>query len=147
MPTFARLAGAVLLAALGAYVALRVEPYLPEWQKGQMFIPVAALVGLVLGWVFTGGHLDRGHGNPLAIGFGSAVLLALWVAFLFAMSEMIDKSMRGAYHGSPTDAVQDVFGIMIEFAQDYLKPDVLLALGIGGPVVGMLTWLGGRFIR
>ncbi len=148
MPTFARLVGALLLAALGAYTVSRVRAYLPDWQPAGMLMLVAAMVGLVVGWRFTGRHLDRGKGNPLAIGFGSAVLLTLWTALLFAMKEMLDKALKGKYGGSPTDAVQDVFSLMIEYAQDYLlKQDVLLSLAVGGMAAGVVTWLVGRYMR
>ena len=49
MPTSARLAGAVLLAALGAYVAMLAKPYLPEGEPAEMLIPVTAIMGVQIG--------------------------------------------------------------------------------------------------
>ena len=147
MPTFARLAGAVLLAALGVYAALLARAHLPDGEPGEMLMPMGAVVGLVIGWVFTGRHLDRGKGSPIGIGIGSAALLAFWAALLFALEEMVDRSMRNSYGGSPTDAVQDVFNIIIDYARDLLQLDVLLALGIGGVLVGLITGFVGKRFR
>ena len=146
MPTFARLAGAVLLAALGAYVATLAKPYLPEGEPAEMLIPVTAIMGVVVGWVFTGRQLERGQGHGAAIGFGSAVLLGFWVAVLFAVQEMVDRSMRNSYGGSPTHAVQDVFNILIDYTA-VLKLDVILAMSFGGVIVGMITAFVGKHFR
>jgi len=146
MPTSARLAGAVLLAALGVYVAMLAKTHLPDGEPGEMLIPVGGAMGAIIGWVFTGRQLDGGKGGALAVGFGSAVLLAFWVAFLFALEEMVDRSMRGSYGGSPTDALQDVFNIMIDYATEVVQLDVILALAVGGVIVGAITsFVGKRF--
>lgn len=146
MPTFARLVGAVLLAGLGAYVATLAKPYLSEGEPAPMLIPVSAIMGAVIGWTFTGRQLERGQGHGAAIGIGSAILLAFWVAFLFAVSEMVDRSMRNSYGGSPTQAVQDVFNILIEYSA-VLKLDVILAMAIGGLLVGWITAFVGKHTR
>ncbi len=146
MPTFARLAGAVFLAVLGVYVATLAKPYLPAGEPAEMLIPVTAIMGVVVGWVFTGRQLDRGKGHGAAIGFGSAVLLGFWVALLFAVEEMVDRSMRNSYGGSPTHAVQDVFNILIDYSA-VLKLDVVLALSFGGVIVGMITAFVGKHFR
>lgn len=147
MPTFARLAGAVLLAVLGGYAAMLARAHLPEGEPGGMLIQVTAAAGAVIGWVFTGRHLDRGRGNGVAIGISSALLLVFWVGFLFSGQEMIYRATtRNQYGGSPTDAVQDVFNIFIDYVRDVLQPDVILALGLGGVVVGVATaFVGKRF--
>ena len=145
MPTTARLVGAVLLAALGALAAYLVKPYLPDGTPAVYLLPVSAGMGAILGWVFTGRHLDRGKGNGIAVGLGSAALLTFWVFLLFSGQEMIDRSMRLSY-GGPTEALQDVFNIAIDFAKDVMKTDVVATLVIGGVIVGVVTgWVGRRF--
>ena len=146
MPTFARLVGALLLAGLGVYVASLAKPYLPEGEPAEMLLPVTAVMGIIVGWVFTGKHLERGQGRGAAIGVSSALLLALWVAFLFAVQEMVDRSMRGSYGGSPTHAVQDVFNILLDYTA-VLKIDVLAAMFFGGVIVGVITSLVGKYTR
>ncbi|MEZ5722298.1 MAG: TrgA family protein [Paracoccaceae bacterium] len=146
MPTFARLVGAILLAGLGVYVASLAKPYLPEGEPAEMLLPVTAVMGLLVGWLFTGKHLERGQGKGAAIGVCSALLLAVWVAFLFAVQEMVDRSMRGSYGGSPTHAVQDVFNILLDYTA-VLKIDVLAAMFFGGVIVGVITSLVGKYTR
>lgn len=146
MPTFARLVGAVLLAGLGVYAAMLAKPHLPDGEPGGMLIPMGAVMGGLIGWIFTGKHLERGQGQSIAIGIGSAVLLVFWSAFLFALEEMVDRSMRNSYGGSPTAAVQDIFNIMMDYAE-VLKLDVILALLIGGVLVGLITGFVGKRFR
>ena len=146
MPTFARLVGAILLAGLGVYVASLAKPYLPEGEPAEMLLPVTAVMGLLVGWLFTGKHLERGQGKGAAIGVSSALLLAVWVAFLFAVQEMVDRSMRGSYGGSPTHAVQDVFNILLDYTA-VLQLDVLAAMAVGGVIVGVITAFVGKHTR
>ncbi len=147
MPTSARLAGAVLLGALGFYAAWLTMDYLPDGEPGTYLIPVGAVMGVIIGWVFTGKHLDGGKGSGFAVGFGSAVLLAFWVAFLFAMEEMVDRSMRNSYGGSPTDAVQDVFNIMIDYGREIVSLEVVVTLAVGGVIAGFITSFVGKHFR
>lgn len=146
MPTFARLVGALLLAGLGVYVASLAKPYLPDGEPAEMLLPGTAVMGLIVGWVFTGRHLERGQGKGAAIGIGSVLLLAFWVAFLFAVQEMVDRSMRGSYGGSPTHAVQDVFNILLDYTA-VLQLDVIVAMVVGGVIVGVITGLVGKYTR
>lgn len=146
MPTTARLIGAVLLAALAFLAATMARPYLPDGEPAGMLTPVSVVVGVAVGWLFTGRHLDRGRGSPVAIGFGSAVLLVFWVALLFGITEMIDRSKRNSYRGSPTEAVQDVFNIMYDYAVDFFQFDLVAVLALGGILAGVITgWVGRRF--
>lgn len=146
MPTFARLVGAVLLAGLGVYVAMLAKPYLPEGEPAEMLLPVTAVMGIIVGWVFTGKQLERGQGRGAAIGLSSVLLLAFWTAFLFAVQEMVDRSMRGSYGGSPTHAVQDVFNILLDYTA-VLQLDVILAMVVGGVIVGVITAFVGKRTR
>lgn len=146
MPTTARLVGAVLLAILGAVAANQSKVYLPDGTPPGMLVPFSAAVGAVLGWVFTGRHLDRGRGSAIAVGLGSAALLTFWVMFLFAGVEMVNRATRLSYGGSPTAALQDVFAIMMDYGRDMLQFDVALILILGGIIVGGITaWVGRRY--
>lgn len=111
-----------------------------------MLIPVSGIMGIVVGWVFTGRHLERGQGKGAAVGLGSAILLAFWVALLFAIEEMVSRSMRQQLRRQPTAAVQDVFNILIDYTE-VLQFDVILALGVGGIVVGVITGFVGKHTR
>ena len=147
MPTSARLAGAILMAAVGFVAAWLAKSHLPDGEPGDLLIPVGAGVGLLVGWVFTGRHLDRGAGQPAAIGIGSAALLTFWVALVFSVEEMIDRSTRNSYSGSPTRAVQDVFNIVVDYAREVLQIDVVVVLLLGGLIAASITAFVGWFFR
>ena len=111
-----------------------------------MMVPISGALGALIGWVFTGRHLEGGGGRSVAVGLGSAALLTFWVMFLFAFLEMIHRTGRMAYGGSPTAAVQDVFAIMMDFGRNMLQTDVIGILVVGGLLVGVFTgWVGKRF--
>lgn len=145
MPTSARLVGAILLAALGWLGAELVKPYLPEAQPVGWFSPVAAAVGVVVGWSFTGRRLDAGNGTAMGIGLTSAALLALAVVLGFSGYEMVRRSLRVAYDG-PVEALQDLVDIALAHLAVAAQPDVALALVAGGLLVGAITqWVARRF--
>ncbi len=145
MPTAGRLVAAILLAALGWFTADLVKPYLPEGQPVGLFSPIAAAVGLGVGWLFTGKKLHGGEGSALGIGLSSAVLLAFWVAFIFSGYEMLRRALRKSYDG-PTEAASDVFAILVEQGRIAAQVDVVGALVVGGLVVGAITrWVAARY--
>jgi len=145
MPTTAKLVAALFLGALGWFLADLVKPYLPEGQAVGLFSPISAVVGLGVGWIFTGRKLHGGVGSALGIGLSSAALLAFWVAFIFAGYEMLQRALRKSYDG-PTEAAVDVFAIIVDQATFALKPDVAGSLLVGGIVAGYLTkWVAARW--
>lgn len=145
MPTTARLVAALLLAALGWFTADLVKPYLPEAQPVGLFSPISALVGLGVGWIFTGKKLHGGEGSAVGIGLSSALLLVFWVAFIFSGYEMLQKALRKSYDG-PTDAAVDTFAIILDQLKTAAQPDVIAAIVVGGVVAGALTrWTAARF--
>lgn len=145
MPTTARLVAALLLAALGWFTADLVKPYLPEAQPVGLFSPISALVGLGVGWIFTGKKLHGGEGSAVGIGLSSALLLVFWVAFIFSGYEMLQKALRKSYDG-PTEAAVDTFAIILDQLKTAAQPDVIAAIVVGGVVAGALTrWTAARF--
>lgn len=146
MPTSSRLAGAVLLAALGAFAAYLASTHVPAGEPTGLLVPVSAVVGLFVGWLFTGRHLDRGKGKAVSVGLGSVALLTFWVFLLFSGQAMIERSTHLSYDG-PVAALQDVFAIALTFAQKVMKLDVILTLVVGGAVVGAITGWVGRHYR
>jgi len=145
MPTAGKLVAALLLAALGWFTADLVKPYLPEAQPVGLFSPISAVVGLGVGWFFTGKKLNRGEGSAFGIGLSSAALLAFWVAFIFSGHEMLKRALRKSYDG-PTEAAVDVFAIIGDQAKTAAKPEVIGALVVGGLVVGAITrWVAARY--
>ena len=143
MPTMSKLIAALLMAALGWFTADLVKPYLSEGTPTGMFSPVAAVVGVLVGWRFTGKKLQARRGTAVAIGLTSSLLLALITAAVFGGKEMVDKSIRKNYSG-PFDAVQGFFQNTINNLLTALQADVLIALVVGGVIVGWLTGMAAK---
>ena len=145
MPTAAKLVAALLLAALGWFAADLVKPYLVEGRPVGLFSPVAAGLGLAVGWAFTGRRLERRTGGAVGIGLASAALLVFWVTVAFSGYEMIMRSTQRRYHG-PVDALQGMVELGLDDLRRAAQPDVIIALVVGGLVVGAVThWVSRRF--
>lgn len=144
MPTFARLTAAILLAALGGGVAELTRVYFDEGTPLNWLVPLPIAVGAVVGWVFTGPKLSSQRGTPLAIGFTSSVALAVVSIFLFACEKMLTRAMRMSYD-NVTEAVGGVFQSFGEYLQIVAQADVIVALFLGGPIVGyIVNWVARR---
>jgi hypothetical protein len=151
MPTTARLVAAILMAALGYFLAELVKPYLPPAQPVGLFAPLSALVGLVIGWVHTGKHLQMAitnrsdHVPAAGLGIIGVVLVILTVTLLFSLYEMNHRSTRLHYDG-PTEAVLDAIDIGIGYLKLAAQMDVIIAALVGGVAVGMITaWVARQF--
>lgn len=145
MPTAARLTAAVLLAALGWFVAGLIVPYLTEGRQVTYFAYTAAGVGALVGWFFAGRKFDRAAGTAGGIGFASASLLVFWTGTLTSLYEMVQRSTRLAYDG-PVEALQGMVEIFIKDIRDAAQVDVIIALLIGGMAVGTITnWVARRY--
>lgn len=145
MPTTARLVAALLMAALGFFLAELVKPYLPPEQPVGWLSPLSAAVGAVVGWFYTGKKLQLGVGTPAGMGIVGVVLTILWVTLLFAMYQMYLRSGRLMYDG-PTEAVLDTIDIGIGYLKTAGELDVIISALVGGISVGMITgWVARRF--
>ncbi len=138
MPTAARLVAALLLAALGWFVADLVKPLLPDGTRVGLFSPVSAAVGGVIGWAYAGRRLDRDEGGAVGVGLTSVFLLAFWVLVIFSGHRMVILSMQMRYDG-PVEAIQGMFAIAMDYLRLVMVPEVIAALLVGGLVAGWIT--------
>ncbi|SMH58214.1 TrgA family protein [Maritimibacter sp. HL-12] len=145
MPTMARLVAALMLAALGWFTADLVKPYLPESRPLGLFAPVSAVVGLGVGWIFTGRRLHGGAGSAPGIGLSSVALQVFWVVFIFAGYDMLQRALRKTYDG-PMEALVDAFSLMSEHAMLAAQVEVIAVLVLGGLVTGtVVQWVAARW--
>ncbi len=145
MPTASRLVAALLTAALGWGVAQLVPPYLPEGYDVGWFFELCAGFGLLTGWLYTGRQLDRGLGRPLNVGVASAAVLVFWILLTLSTYEMVVRSLRRRYDG-PTEALQGVIEIALEYLAIMAHLDVIGALLLGALWIAVITyWVGRRF--
>jgi hypothetical protein len=144
LPTFAGLVAAVLFAALGVGVSELTRPYFDEGYPLTWLHPVAAFMGLIVGWFFTGPKLQKNTGNPIAIGLTSAVVQALLTLFAFASELMLDRALRNSY-ATVMEAVAGVFEAMLDYGVKVAQPDVVVATLVGGVLIGSVTaWVARR---
>jgi hypothetical protein len=138
MPTTARLVAGLLMAALAYFVAELIKPYMPPEQPVGLLSPVSAGFGFLIGWAYTGRHLQRGVGTPFGIGLAGVMLVVFWVVVVFSVQEMVQRSMRLFYHG-PVEAMQGMIDIALGYLKTAAQIDVIIAAVIGGFVVGLIT--------
>ncbi|HBZ44743.1 MAG TPA: hypothetical protein DEO85_11935 [Maritimibacter sp.] len=144
MPTFARLVAAVLLAVLGFGVSFLTFPYFDEGVPVSGIPVVAAIMGVIVGWTFTGARFQRQSGNAVAIGITSVVVQTLLTLFAFAIKRMVDRAFRNAYD-TVMESIVGVFDVALEYIQIIAQPDVVLAALVGGAIVGAITnWVAVR---
>ncbi|MAM62381.1 MAG: hypothetical protein CMH11_12900 [Maritimibacter sp.] len=144
MPTFAGLVAALLLAVLGVGVSELTRAYFDEGYPLTWLHPVAAFMGLIVGWFFTGPKLQKGTGSPIAIGLTSSVVQTLLTLFAFASELMLDRALRNSY-ATVMEAVAGVFEAMLDYGLKVAQPDVVVAILVGGVVVGSITaWVARR---
>ncbi|PID35514.1 MAG: tellurium resistance protein [Rhodobacterales bacterium] len=145
MPTFARLFAAVLMAALGAYVAMLATPYLSENRQLGWFVPGTAAVGFFSGWFYIGAKAHRQVLSGSTLGLTGTVVTVFWALLVFSTYEMVRRSLRMYYDG-PMDALRGVFDIASEDAMTVGQVDVVGVTLVGGVVIGVLTdWVARRF--
>lgn len=144
MPTFARLTAAVLLALLGIAVAFLAMTKFDDGYDLSALPGVAALMGVLVGWFFTGKRFHRQSGNAIGVGVTSALAQAILTLFYFSAHLMVVRAFRKAY---PTvmDAIAGVFEAALEYLEVVGQFDVALAILFGGALVGSVTnWVGVR---
>ncbi|MEM9437158.1 MAG: TrgA family protein [Pseudomonadota bacterium] len=142
MPSFARLASAVLFGALAYYVSTLVVPLFAEERPLPTFANWNALFGVIMGWRLAG---RGGTGVSAAIGYGITAAAALFLVSLFfhSSAEMITRSMRGQYDG-PAQAVVEVANLMYEFGTRVATAEVLGSIFAGGILVAIFVDIVGR---
>lgn len=145
MPTAGRLAGAVVFALFGWYMAGITIPFFPESNAPDYWLPAAAFVSLIIGWRICGRAAGQGFNSAVASGITCAGTMAFILIFVLAFNQMISNAMRLRYDG-PMDAVANVFALMMEFGEYFYDWGLIATLFIGGVVCALITeYFGKRF--
>lgn len=147
MPTAAKLVSAIAFAIV-AYVSAHFYALgLPSTASTGALREVSAVVGVLCGWFVMGGFANRKRGLIECTGAGirTSVLIVLSVIVIFACLDMIDRALKGRYK-TPLDAFLGVFEQALALAPPLARPDVLIALLLGGVIGGALAhWAGQRW--
>lgn len=145
MPTAAKLAAAVLFAALGWAAAEAYKLGVPERTVWGQFSAISAGIGLLCGWFVMGGLAGQGYRAAIGYGLRTAVTMVFWIMVAMSTWLMILRSMSLRYDG-PMEAVVGIFDLMIENAQPLATVAVIATLTAGGMLGGALTeWVGRRW--
>ena len=145
MPTAGRLAGAIIFALFGWYLAGFTVPYFPESNAPASWIPVGAGLGLFIGWKVCGSRAGRGYNPAIGVGLTCSFLLGFCMLFWVAFVQMMSNASRLLYNGA-MEALLDVFNQVIEYSIDFYDVPLLATLLIGGVVCAWMTeYFGQRF--
>ncbi len=143
MPTAGRLAGAIIFALFGWYMAGITIPFFPNEISPDYWLPAASFISLLIGWRICGIHAGLGYVPAIGSGLTAGVAMAFCLIFLLAGNKMIDNAMRLRYDGV-MDAVVNVFSEMLEFGAYFYDGVLIATLLIGAVVCAWITEYFGK---
>lgn len=138
MPTAARLIAAFAFALVGFFTAETYKPGLPGDTIWGHFTAISSLIGALCGWFSAGKYAGGGYKDAITNGFRTSAIMLFYGMIVFAVIEMLKRSMRHAYDGI-FDAVLGTFDIILFYGAALLNPEPLIALFIGGQLAAYLT--------
>jgi len=145
MPTAAKLAAAVLFAALAWFASELIKPLFPEGSDVGRFSEINAVIGAIAGWRVAGPRARTTLQGAVSYGLTTTIVMTVSALFLHSFAVMIRQSLRKLYDG-PVEAVAGVFEIMFHNFMMIATPEVLGTILVGGMVAGLVTeWFGRNF--
>ena len=146
MPTAGRLVAAIVFAALMYYVSLLTIEQMDEGTAPKYFALINAAIGAVLGWIVAGSRARGPWLGAVSYGLTAMVAILFWTLLAHAFVAMVKGAMRGRYGANATEAVVDVFRLMMESGMLMLTP-MIIGVVVGGAIVaGLITeWFARRF--
>ncbi|WP_306150982.1 TrgA family protein [Roseovarius sp. MMSF_3281] len=136
MPTAGKLFAAAGLGAVGWIASDLIRPLMPPHTDFGAFNIVNLVLGILCGWVTVGTRLGYGYRQGVAAGLTGAAALVFWGLFVQSANEMLDQALQKKYKG-PMDAANGLFEIAVDFGQYLLDQNLIIALVVGGVVVGL----------
>ncbi|WP_226780756.1 TrgA family protein [Oceaniglobus trochenteri] len=142
-PTAAKLIAGLLFAALAFFVSGLVIPNIPYGADIPMkFGLMNAVIGFLMGWRVVGRRAGEGYAFGMAYGATAAVATAFWVLMFWAGREMIKRSLD-LYYDDPTEALEEMVRLMLDYAAYMLPGGVIPAFAVGAVFCGIVTeWVG-----
>ncbi len=145
MLTMGRLAGAIVFALFGWYLAGVTIPFFPEGVAPRFWVPVGAGAGLFVGWMVCGTRAGQGYNPAVGGGLTCGIALAFLMLFAASFNQMLQNALRMRYDG-PMDALVNVFSQMIEFGLYFADITIIATVLIGGVICAWITeFFGQRF--
>lgn len=146
MPTAPKLFAAIAFGLLAFLAAEALKPYLPEGTPFGFYSEICGAFGGLIGWMMMGKMVGRGYSTAISSGVGSAIVTVVLCLFAFSGREMILRSLEHRYKG-PQQAVEAVFGLMVDYGKLLVNPaDLTILLG-GAAVAGVFVeWTSRRWL-
>ncbi|NCO85199.1 MAG: TrgA family protein [Rhodobacterales bacterium] len=139
MPTAGRLAAAVLFAALGWYVSQLIMAQMDEGTQPVWYAEINALIGVAMGWTVAGSRARGPWMAAVSYGLTATIAMVFWIIFLHSFVQMIKNSMRGSYGSNPSNALVDVFRLMMDTGALMSTSVIITTLLGGGILAGLVT--------
>ncbi|WP_341365962.1 TrgA family protein [Yoonia sp. BS5-3] len=143
MPTAGRLAGAVIFALFGWYIAGISTPFFPEERPPQYIIPMCFFVGIFVGWKVCGPRTGQGYYNAISNGLTTTAAFSFCVLGIIAFNAMIVSALRNRYDG-PMEAIVGMFELMLEQGFAFFDIPFLTTLIGGGILCAMIAEFFGK---
>ena len=138
MPTAGRLAGAIMFALFGWYMAGIAGVFFPNERPPAYWIPSTAGFGVFLGWTLCGGPAGKGYRAAIGSGLTTAFCLGFCAIALTGGFLMMEDALDMEYNGA-MNAIVGMFVHMLEFAQELYNVPLITTLFVGGVICAWLT--------
>lgn len=146
MPTAPKLFAAIAFGLLAFIAAEALKPYLPEGTPFGFYSEICGVIGALTGWMMMGKMAGRGYTTAISSGIGTSAVMVFFCLLLFSGREMILRSLEHRYKG-PQQAVEAVFGLMVDYGKLLANPPDLAILLGGAAIAGMFVeWTGRRWL-
>lgn len=139
MPTTAKVVAAIFYAVLGYMLAESYRLLLPPNTNMGYANLGSAAIGVLSGWLVAGNLAGRGFARAPGMGIRTSLTIVFWALVFFSTYEMIIRSTRGRYSGSPMAALTGAFDLVIEYGTKMADQRFLILLFAGGAIGGILT--------
>lgn len=145
MPTAAKLIAALIIGGFAWGAGRFYVGHNPEGLVLYGLPEKNALVGAVCGWWILG--TEVGHGYARAISGGVRAMLGgvFWSLLINGIVIMFDRAFARVYR-TMIDAIEGVFGLIVQYGKTALETDVAGTLILGAVVGGICAeWVARRW--
>lgn len=139
MFTFPKAVSAVWFAFVAFFASGLVVQYMEDGTQLGLYYYVTAGVGAAMGWRFMGERAYEPFTQVIGFALSTCVLIIFWSLLIFGGYEMYENSIKLRYDG-PGQAMIGWVEQMVAYGHLMAKPDVGIALVIGGVVGGWIIW-------
>jgi hypothetical protein len=138
MPTLSRLIAGLIFAATAYFAGVAFRNAMPENTAFGQFDLINAVVGFLCGWITLTHRSRLGVWDAMGRGLRTSAIIVAWALLIYGIVQMVEKAFRKRYD-TPTEAVVDIFALMLKNGVLMLIPSLIVILVAGGIVGGLVT--------